>query len=358
MSNTAVYVEAKTPGKIGPMNLKFGSRSAPSAPGPNEVLIDMRSVGICGSDVHYWQHGRIGDFIVEKPMVLGHESSGLVVSVGAGVTHLKAGDRVTIEPGVPCRGCGFCKTGRYNLCPDVKFLATPPYDGSMQSTIVWAADYCYKLPENVSYEEGAMCEPLSVGVFACQRGGVRPGSNVLVTGAGPIGLMCMLAAKAFGAASVTVTDLRKSRADLAAKLGADSTTLPTAGSNQRLFDVTMECTGAPSAIAAAIKHTKSGGVVCCVGLGPAEVKLPLVDAAVREVDIRGIFRYSNTYPLALSMIATKQVDVKPLITHRYPFTERAVRMAFDAALKGECDNKKPSIKVIVNVGNDKPKSKL
>ena len=165
-----------------------------STPGPNEVLLAIRSVGICGSDVHYWEHGRIGRFVVESPMILGHESAGVVEEVGPGVTNLSPGDRVAIEPGVPCRVCSFCKSGRYNLCPDVQFLATPPVNGSMARYMTHAADFCNKLPDHVSLDEGAMLEPLSVGIHACRRGEVGMGSRVLITGAGPIGLVTLLAA--------------------------------------------------------------------------------------------------------------------------------------------------------------------
>ena len=190
-------------------------------PAPDQVLLQMDSVGICGSDVHYWTHGAIGDFIVRAPMVLGHEAAGVVTEVGSAVTHLKAGDRVAIEPGVPCRMCKLCKTGVYNLCPDMQFCATPPVHGNLCRYYVHAADFCYKLPDNLSLEEGALMEPLAVGVHACRRAGVCIGKRVLICGAGPIGLVNLLTAKAMGASEVVITDIADNRLEVAKSMGAD-----------------------------------------------------------------------------------------------------------------------------------------
>eukprot|EP01114_Cavostelium_apophysatum_P009413 TRINITY_DN2254_c0_g1_i3.p1 TRINITY_DN2254_c0_g1~~TRINITY_DN2254_c0_g1_i3.p1 ORF type:complete len:362 (-),score=63.10 TRINITY_DN2254_c0_g1_i3:203-1288(-) len=329
-------------------DLQLESRPVP-APKPHEVLIGVKSVGICGSDVHYLCHGRIGDFVVRAPMVLGHESSGIVVEVGSQVQHLKVGDRVTMEPGVPCRMCSFCKEGRYNLCPDIQFMATPPYDGSLANFIVHSADFCYKLPDHVSFEEGAMCEPLSVGIHACRRAGVQIGTRVLITGAGPIGLMCLLAAKAAGATQIVIVDIKQDRLDVASRLGAIGVhaTKDLSAEMKQLglgpIDVTIECSGAEPAVRTAIRNTKSGGVVVLVGLGAPEIKLPIVDAAVREVDIRGIFRYANCYPTALSLISSGKVDVKPLITHR--FNLNTVVEAFTLAR----DLNNNAIKIAINI---------
>ncbi|XP_046439315.1 sorbitol dehydrogenase-like [Daphnia pulex] len=323
-------------------DLRLENRTVPKAQ-KNEVLLRMDKVGICGSDVHYWVNGRIGDFVVTKPMVLGHEAAGVVHEVGEGVTHLKPGDRVAIEPGVPCRSCDYCKGGRYNLCLDIVFCATPPYDGNLARYYTHAADFCYKLPDHMTMEEGALLEPLSVAVHACRRAGVTIGQKILICGAGPIGLVCLLTAKAMGASSVIITDISESRLEVAKSLGADHTLLvggedaetlgqQVAGKLGGPSDVTIECSGAESSIRLAIFGTKSGGVVVLVGLGPAEIKLPIVNAAVREVDIRGIFRYANCYPTALQLVASGRVNVKPLITHRFKLEETV--KAFETARTG------------------------
>lgn len=333
-------------------DLRVEARPIPE-PGPGDALIAMRTVGICGSDVHYLAHGRIGSFVVQAPMVLGHESAGVVEAVGAGVTSLKPGDRVALEPGVPCRACATCKTGRYNLCPDVKFFATPPIDGSMARYVVHPADFCFKLPEHVSLDEGALLEPLSVGLHACRRGGIGPGSRVLVMGAGPVGLTALLMSSAAGAAEVLVADVRAERLDLAASLGANvildarDPDLPRLARDRAdgPIDVTIDCSGAEPAVRAAIGATRPGGTVVLVGMGADEMQLPILDAAAREVDLRGIFRYCNTYPTALALVASGQIDAKPLVTHRFPLDR--VTDAF-ATVQNPASQ---SIKVIVDVGD-------
>nr|XP_023650806.1 sorbitol dehydrogenase [Paramormyrops kingsleyae] len=244
-------------------DLRLEQRPIPE-PGPNEVLLQMHSVGICGSDVHFWQHGRIGDYVVKNPMVLGHEASGRVVKVGSEVKHLKPGDRVAIEPGVPREVDEFFKTGHYNLSPSVFFCATPPDDGSLCRYYKHSASFCYKLPDNVTFEEGALVEPLSVGIHACRRGGVTLGSTVLICGAGPIGLVSLLAAKAMGAAQVVISDLSEKRLEMAKELGADfSVTVQREDSSRDLAKkvesllgeqphVAIECTGVEASAQVAI----------------------------------------------------------------------------------------------------------
>ncbi|XP_014599501.1 PREDICTED: sorbitol dehydrogenase-like isoform X1 [Polistes canadensis] len=308
-------------------------------PGTNEVLIEMSCVGICGSDVHYLDKGRIGDFILTKPMIIGHESSGIVAKLGKNVKNLKVGDRVAIEPGVPCRECTFCKNGRYNLCKDVVFLATPPVHGSLRRFYKHAADFCFKLPDHVTLEEGALMEPLSVGIHACKRAGISIGSKVLILGAGPIGLVTLLVAKAMGASKVILTDIKQDKLDTAKKLGADDTYLikqevseaENIKNIRELFgddpDKTIDASGAQSSIRLAILVTKSGGVIVLVGCSPPEVQVPLINALVREVDIRGVFRYANTYNDALELLASKKINVKPLITHNYKIEETVAAFA-------------------------------
>lgn len=270
-----------------------------------EVLLEMSCVGICGSDVHYYAHGRCGPFVVEKPMAMGHEAAGVVVKIGDSVKNLQVGDRVAIEPGVPCRLCAKCKTGRYNLCSDMKFCATPPYDGNLTRFYAHPADFCFKLPDHVSMEEGALLEPLSVGVHACKRGGVGVDSKVLILGAGPIGLVTLLTAKAMGASKILITDLVEDRLKFAKELGATYTVQVNRDMKETdLLElihktmgeeptITIDCSGVESTTRMAVLATAIGGCVVIVGMGPVEIKIPLGHAICREVDIRGVFRYCN-----------------------------------------------------------------
>ncbi|GCC37241.1 sorbitol dehydrogenase-like isoform X1 [Chiloscyllium punctatum] len=310
-----------------PGDLRLEKRPIPE-PGFNEVLLKMNAVGICATDVHYWQQGKLGDAVIKKPMVLGHEGSGTVVKVGSGVQHLKTGDRVAIEPAYPLLNDDFCKSGRYNLSPKMFCCATPPYDGHLSQYYAHNANYCFKLPECVSSEEGAFIEPLSVAIHACHRGRVKLGSKILICGAGPIGLLNLLVAKAMGAAQVVVCDLSSTRLEKAKEVGADFTIVVAKETPKDLAqkveealgcmpDTTIECTGAEFCVHAGVYATRSGGTLLLVGHGEALVTVPLLNAAIREVDIRGMFRYCNTYPMAIAMLASKKVDVKPLITHRF-----------------------------------------
>lgn len=301
-------------------------------PGKDEVQIAMQRVGICGSDVHFKKHGGIGDYKVKSPIILGHESSGIVSAVGTNVKHLKVGDRVAIEPGIPCRKCKFCKEGRYNLCPNCFFLACPPDDGSLRRYHCHAADFCFKLPDNVSSDEGALMEPLSVAIHACRRAGLTLGDKVLVLGAGPIGLVCLLTSKAMGAAKVAITDIQDDRLKVANELGASACIKIDESDPKKMAekvhttlgwkpDITIECSGVESSFQMGIYATETGGVFQMVGHGNPIKSFPQFVANTREIDIRGTQRYANTYPTALSMIASGLVDVKPLITHRFPLKE-------------------------------------
>lgn len=305
----------------------------------------MDSVGICGSDVHYLVHGRIADFIVKKPMIIGHEAAGVVHQVGAAVKHLKVGDRVAIEPGVPCRYCDHCKNGKYNLCPDMIFCATPPVDGNLSRYYAHAADFCYKLPDHVTMEEGALMEPLAVGIHACKRANVTLGTKVLILGSGPIGLSALIAARSMGAGEIAITDLVEDRLQLAQKeFGATHTVVVRKESTENDLvteihkkmngapDVTIDCTGMQATNRLALQATNSGGCIVIVGCGPVEVTVPLLGACVREVDIRGVFRYVNDYPAALALVASGKYNVKKLITHHYDITETA--KAFDTSRYG------------------------
>ena len=303
----------------GPGDVRIEERSVPE-PGPDEVLVRVTSVGVCGSDVHYFEHGRIADFVVRNPMVLGHEGAGVVVASGPGVA-VAPGTRVAMEPGIPCGRCRVCRAGRYNLCPDVAFFATPPFDGLFCEYVVTKADFVHPLPDSLSDEAGAMIEPLSVGLWANRKAGVRAGSRVLVTGSGPIGVLAALVAKASGAAHVTVTDINTARLDQARHLGVDETVdvsdgLPTLNVQP---DTLIECTGLEDVICDAVESLASGGTAVFVGMSPHErVQVPLGVIQSREIAVHGCFRYANTYPEAIALAASGAVDLDGIVGARLP----------------------------------------
>eukprot|EP00887_Chlorella_sp_A99_P001759 scaffold19.g1759.t1 len=319
-------------------DLRLENFELPDEVPPGHVRVAIKALGICGSDCHYLKRGRIANFIIQKPMVIGHESAGTVAAVGEGVTSLAVGDRVTLEPGVPCWRDPRSREGRYNLDGDLTFHATPPVHGALADFVDHPADWCYRLPEGVSHEEGAMCEPLSVGVHACRRGGVGPGKRVLILGAGPIGLVTLLAAQAFGAdLNLELAAGLKSAAPVTTRLSSVLDDPQEAAAQLRAaaapggFDVVIDCAGFEATMATALVAAASGGKVVLVGLGQERMHLSLTEAAIREVDILGSFRYCNTYPLCLSFLASGRVDVRPLITHRFAFTKAGVADGFETA---------------------------
>lgn len=292
-------------------------RPAPR-PGPGEVVVDVAAVGVCGSDVHYYEHGRIGRFVVERPLVLGHEPSGTVSAVGPGVDPARVGQRVSVEPGVPDRSCPQCLAGRYNLCPDMRFFATPPVDGAFAEQVVVHGAFAHPVPDAVGDDAAALLEPLSVGLWACRKGRVGPGSRVLVTGAGPIGLVAVQAARAFGAAEVMVSDVNPARLRLAAALGAtvavDPGEIPLA---DLAPDVLLECSGVPSVVGDGIRALGRAGRAVLFGMGGDEVPLPLSVVQERELVVTGTFRYANTWPTAIALVASGRIDLDALVTGHY-----------------------------------------
>jgi L-iditol 2-dehydrogenase len=302
-----------------PGDLRVEERAMPE-PGPREVLVEIAAVGVCGSDVHYYEHGRIGSFVVEEPMVLGHESAGRVAALGADVSRHAVGDRVALEPGVPCGRCRECRAGRYNLCRDVRFFATPPIDGAFANYVTIHEDFAFALPDSVSDEAGALMEPLSVGIWACRKAAVGPGDRVLVTGAGPIGLLAQQCALAFGATEVTITDVSEARLELARRTGA--TRALRAGEEVGEVDALIECSGHPAALAAGIVALRPAGTAVIVGMGPEEdATVPLSLIQSREIWLTGTFRYANTYPTAIALAADGRVDLEAIVTGRYELDE-------------------------------------
>jgi L-iditol 2-dehydrogenase len=275
---------------------------------------------VCGSDAHYYEHGRIGRFVVEAPLVLGHEASGEVVELGPDVTRLTVGQRVAIEPGVPDLTCEQCLAGRYNLCPDMRFFATPPIDGALAEYVVVHEAFAHPVPEVISDDAAALLEPLSVGLWACRKARVSAGDRVLVTGAGPIGLVSVQAALAFGATEVTVSDVNPARLALAKELGA---TEVLDARESRLSDlprppqVLLECSGYAPVIAEAIRALDRAGRAVLVGMGSDEVALPLSVVQEHELELMGTFRYANTWPVAIALVASGRIDLDRLVTGTY-----------------------------------------
>jgi len=321
----------------------------------NEVLIEIKAVGICGSDIHYFKHGNIGNCIVKEPLILGHEAAGEIVEVGENVKNWKAGDRVTIEPGVPCRKCNFCKEGRYNLCKDVIFMATPPVNGAFTEYIAYPGDFLFRLPDNLSYEEGAMMEPLSVGVYSAKRGKVEPGKTVAILGMGTIGLVTLQAARAFGASQIIVTDIEQSRLDFAKKLGADYTLNAREDINilnkinniaQRGVDVAIEAAGEVITCQQAISMVKKGGTVVLIGQSEKnKFDLDVNSIITKELDIKGIFRYANMYQTCIDLVNSKKINVKNMVSKHFNLDETL------QALKYADENKANSIKTMILINS-------
>ena len=303
----------------GPGEVVVEQRPVPDA-GPGEVVVRVASVGVCGSDTHYYEHGRIGQFVVEDPLVLGHEASGEVTALGAGVISPAVGQRVSIEPGVPDLTCEQCLAGRYNLCPNMRFFATPPIDGAFAEYVVVHAAFAHPVPESISDDAAALLEPLSVGIWACRKAGVTAGSRVLITGAGPIGLVSVQAALAFGATEVVVSDVNPARLALAKDLGA------TAAVDARTDDLTglehppqvlLECSGHAGATAQALRALDRAGRAVLVGMGGDELSLPLSVVQEHELQITGTFRYAGTWPTAIALVASGRIDLDRLVTGTY-----------------------------------------
>jgi L-iditol 2-dehydrogenase len=291
------------------------------APGPREVLVEVRAVGVCGSDVHYYEHGRIGPYVVSEPLILGHESSGVVVGQGSGATRHQLGQRVALEPGVPCGRCRQCRAGRYNLCADVRFFATPPVHGAFANYVTIHEDFAFALPDEVSDDAGALIEPLSVGIWACRKAGLQGGEHVLVTGAGPIGLLAMQAAFALGATQVAIADVNPHRLELARRTGAtralDLRERPLGEAGVEA-DVLLECSGHPAALADGIRSLRPAGAAVAVGMGPGEeATIPMALLQNRELVLTGTFRYANTYPTAIELVAGGRVDVEAIVTGHF-----------------------------------------
>ncbi|KAI0028770.1 GroES-like protein [Vararia minispora EC-137] len=315
---------------------------------PGEVVVQIRSTGICGSDVHFWHAGCIGPMIVTDKHILGHESAGEIIAVHPSVKTLKPGDRVAIEPNIPCHTCQPCLTGAYNGCESVLFRSTPPVPGLLRRYITHPAVWCHKLPDSMSFEDGALLEPLSVALAAVERADLRLGQAVVVCGAGPIGLVTLLCAKAAGAEPILITDIDQGRLDFAAALvagkpGTVRTLLVPRGRTPAELgadivtalgglepDLALECTGVESSIGAAVHAVRFRGKVFVIGVGRNELAFPFMRLSTREVDLRFQYRYANTWPRAIRLVDSGVLsDVRKLVTHRFTI-EQAVE-AFETS---------------------------
>ncbi len=298
----------------------------------DEVLIEVAAVGVCGSDTHYFRHGRIGDFVVEGPLILGHELSGRIVAVGSDVPGSRIGERVAIEPQKPCRRCRECRAGRYNLCQNMEFYATPPIDGAFAQYCVIRTEFAHKVPDSMTDEAAALLEPLSVAVTTMRKARVTPGSSILIAGAGPIGIICAQTARAFGAAEVIVTDLVPERRERALRYGAArvldprETDIATAGLDVNAF---VDASGAPPAVMSGIKAVRPAGTAVLVGVGSSEMSLPVEHIQNREITVTGIFRYTDTWPAAIHMVASGAVDLDSLVTGRFGLERAAEALDSD-----------------------------
>ena len=300
-------------------------------PAADQVLVEVSKVGVCGSDVHYYRDGRIGPFVVDAPLVLGHELSGRIAAVGPGVDEARVGERVAVEPQKPCRRCSQCKAGRYNLCPFMEFYATPPIDGAFCEYVVIESDFAHSVPDSISDEAAALLEPLSVGIAAARKARIVPGSRVLIAGGGPIGVITAQAARAFGAAEIIVSDPVADRREMAGRFGATSTLDPATDDSRSLqVDAFIDACGVPAAIIQGLESVRGAGAVVLVGTGSDTVSLPIPTIMNRELTVTGIFRYTDTWPLGAHLVATGQVELDALVTGRFPLTE--VESALNADL--------------------------
>jgi D-xylulose reductase len=322
--------------------------------GAHDVRIALKTVGVCGSDVHYYENGRIGQFVVRAPMVLGHEAAGVITEIGSGVTTLKVGDRVCMEPGIPDPNSRATRLGIYNLDPAVRFWATPPVHGVLRPSVVHPEAFTFRLPDNVSFAEGAMVEPLAVGMHAANKAQIRPGDVAVVIGAGPIGILNALAALAGGCSQIILSDVQQPKLDLAAKLGP---IVPVNAAKENLVDVVMkltdgwgadivfECSGNAKAAASVFDLICPAGRVVYVGLPGDPIPYDVVAASVKEARVEHVFRYAHVYPRALALMGSGKLDVKPLITDTFGFVDSI--KAFDYALHMP----PTSVKVQITVAN-------
>ncbi|TFD89370.1 NAD(P)-dependent alcohol dehydrogenase [Cryobacterium lactosi] len=298
----------------GPKQVEVQEVAVPTV-GSKDVLVRVDAVGVCGSDAHFYRAGRIGNLVVAGPIVLGHETAGVIVAVGELVDPSRVGQRVSIEPQRPCRRCEYCLGGDYNQCRDIEFYGAYPTHGSFAQYAVIPDDFAYLLPDHLSMAEGALIEPLSVAVYACRKATVGPGTRVLIAGAGPIGVLTAQVAHAFGASEVIISDPQEHRRAFAERFTGVSAISPSdLEPDVPIVDVFIDASGAPAAIAAGIRAVRALGKVVLVGMGMDDVSLPVALMQHREITLTGTFRYAHTWPLAIELAANGSVNLSELVT--------------------------------------------
>lgn len=323
----------------GVKDFRIEQRPVPQAK-PDEVLVRVHSVGICGTDIHFWHHASFGRIVIKDPTVIGHEASGTVEKLGANVTNVAVGDRVVMEPNFICEKCNHCSTGNDNRCEEVFTF------GGFAKLVTVPSKYVHKLPENVTLEEGAMLEPLSCAVHGVRRSGVKQGDKVLICGSGAIGALSLLGAKAFGASKIVATDLSDKRLEFIKTLGADCTVNVSGKSPKEAAaavkealgaapDVVLECTGLAISIEVGIYAVKVGGTVCIVGMGGIRGELPILEATCKEIDIKTSLKYNHQEEFAsvVKMVGEGKIDLKKLSTAHYKLPE--IEEAFKKTLAAE-----------------------
>lgn len=319
----------------------------------NEVLVKIEHVGVCGSDLHYYEYGRIGDFVVEKPIVLGHEAAGRVVETGKNVKTLQKGDLVALEPGITCGKCEFCKTGRYNLCPDVEFLATPPYDGAFVEYIAYPEDMCFKLPPGMDTMEGALIEPLAVGFHTANQANAQIGESAVILGAGCIGLVILMSLLARGLREVYITDIIDLRLKKAEEIGAKKCINARESkvveeimklTDNKGVDIVIDAAGSKITTQQTVDLVKRGGRIILVGMAANPViEYDFGKLQAKEAVLNTVFRYRNIYPAAIKAVGEKMIDVKQIVTDVFGFSE------IKKALEYNIVNKEKTVKVVIDM---------
>jgi L-iditol 2-dehydrogenase len=319
---------------------------------PGEALVKIKSVGICGSDMHYFLDGKIGSFVVENPLILGHECSGEVVDIAENVKNVKIGDRVAIEAGKSCGDCWYCKNGRYNKCPDMQFMATPPYDGCLVEYVAWPAKLLFQIPDSMSYEEGAMLEPYTCSIAAVRRSGVPLSSSCLVMGMGPIGLLVLESLKAAGVGDIICVDVLPYRLEKAKEMGAtyviNALEEDVVGKVRELtggrgVQYAYETAGTDKTYSQIAHCVADGGTITLSGLLVADgTPMPMSTIVINEINLIAVFRYCNVYEEAIAMVRNKRVDIMQVVTNRFAFDDSLVAFEFSA------NHKDDSLKTIID----------